>query len=127
MMFIKVNFKQAVTWSPRAITTFIKTHCRELRCEDRYRLEKIRETLLMANGEFVHSFFNCEIMQLAYRQTCQEYPNVEYMTQQEKKEHPEVFNQFVDKLFFNAHKILLYKLEQEKQKKRRAKRKHLTK
>jgi hypothetical protein len=127
MTFVKVNFKQAVTWSPAEITTFIKTHCRELKCEDRYRLEKIRETLLMANGEFIHKFFDCEIMRLAYRQTCQEYPNMEYMTQQDKREHPEVFNRFVDRLFKNAHKILLYKIEQTKQQKRRAKRTHLTK
>lgn len=113
MKFIKVNWKQITELNPKEIGEYVQQNYRSLRCEDIYRLDRIKNRLLEANKQFGEKFFNCEIMRLAQKQAA--------------REHPENFPAFVDAVFDNAHKILKYKIEQRKQRERRAKRKHLTK
>jgi len=122
-MFISVDWKKIDNMNLRDLNRFIKTNFASLTCEDRYKIEIRQHDMVIRLNQFLDSFLKCEVMQLAYKQTCRQFPDVAVFTESQRASHPERFNAFIDSLFDNAEKILKYQNEQTKQRKRRACRK----
>jgi len=122
MQFVKVDQNKIKNLNPNDIDAFIRKHHTELTCEDRYHLEARKSKLIENNRIFIEKFFSCEIMSLAYKQAYKKFPSVEYMTNKERQQNPDLIDKFMTNVFDNAQRILKYTNEQVKQTKRRAKR-----
>lgn len=127
MQFIKPEWKKIEQLSPRDITNYTKENYFKLSVEDYHRLLLIKDNIIESNRKFRDKFLACDIMKLAFKQTSKELPNATLMTERDKKVRPDLWENFKDRLFSNAEKILRYKEREKGLAKRRAKKKNLTK
>jgi hypothetical protein len=121
MGFIKPDLNKLKQLSPKDINLYIKETYFNLSVEDYHSLIELKNNLIDKNEEFRTKLLNCDIFRLAFKQTIKELPESLLMTEKEKRVRPDLWDNFKNRLFSNAEKILRYKERAKGLEKRRAK------